>query len=121
MKGLHILAELSGCQCEPSLLEDATTLRKVCVEAVEEAGLTMVGELFYTFTGAGGVTGTVLLAESHLAVHTWPELLGVTLDAYVCNLSEDNSAKAETLVNRLERAFAPLCTAKKLIHRVNPR
>lgn len=121
MKGLHILAEFAGCQCKPSLLEDASSLRKLCVEAIENVGLTIVGELFYTFKGAGGVTGTVLLAESHLAVHTWPELLGVTLDAYVCNLSEDNSAKAEALVKQLEQAFTPLCTAKKLIHRVNPR
>jgi spermidine synthase len=41
-----------------------------------------------------GVTGTVLLAESHLAIHTWPETGSVTIDVYVCNFSADNSGKA---------------------------
>jgi S-adenosylmethionine/arginine decarboxylase-like enzyme len=49
----------------------------------------------------------VLLAESHVAVHTWPELAAVTLDVYVCNLQTDNSARAERLLELLELAFAP--------------
>ena len=60
-----------------------------------------------SFAGPGGVTGVVLLAESHLAVHTWPELGAVTLDVYVCNLAGDNSAKARALLAALEAAFAP--------------
>jgi S-adenosylmethionine/arginine decarboxylase-like enzyme len=57
--------------------------------------------------GGGGVTGVVLLAESHLAVHTWPELDAVTLDVYVCNYGQDNSAKAEQLLHALTDAFKP--------------
>jgi S-adenosylmethionine/arginine decarboxylase-like enzyme len=53
------------------------------------------------------VTGVVLLAESHLALHTWPELAAVTLDVYVCNHAADNSARAEALLQALETAFAP--------------
>ena len=49
----------------------------------------------------------VLLAESHLAVHTWPELGAVTLDVYVCNFGADNSARARALLAALEQAFAP--------------
>jgi len=49
----------------------------------------------------------VLLAESHLAVHTWPERRGVTLDVYVCNFSADNSDKAEQLFDTLLMAFRP--------------
>jgi S-adenosylmethionine decarboxylase proenzyme len=66
-----------------------------------------VGELFHQFPAPGGVTGVVLLAESHLAVHTWPELGAVTLDVYVCNLDADNSSKARALLTALEVAFAP--------------
>ena len=121
MNGLHILAELNHCACKPLLLQDANALRKLCIDAVQSAGLGAVGELFYTFEGAGGVTGTILLAESHLAVHTWPELSAITLDAYVCNLTADNSAKANALVNQLVAEFAPLHTAKKLVHRGNLR
>ena len=54
------------------------------------------------------VTGVVLLAESHLAVHTWPEIGGVTIDAYVCNFGADNTARAEALMARLVAAFAPM-------------
>jgi S-adenosylmethionine decarboxylase len=58
------------------------------------SGLRSVNELFHRFEPAarGAVTGVVLLAESHLAVHTWPELGAVTLDVYVCNFGGDNSA-----------------------------
>ena len=64
---------------------------------------------------AGGVTGVVLLAESHLAVHTWPELSAVTLDVYVCNFGGDNTAKAERLLAGLEQAFGAQATTR---HRV---
>jgi S-adenosylmethionine/arginine decarboxylase-like enzyme len=54
-----------------------------------------------------GITGVVLLAESHLAVHTWPEIGAVTLDVYVCNLGADNSARAHALMAALVAAFGP--------------
>ena len=56
---------------------------------------------------AQGVTGVVLLVESHLAVHTWPELRSVTADVYVCNLGADNSARAEAVMAQLVAAFGP--------------
>lgn len=111
MQGLHLTADLYGCQCEPPLLTDAETLADVCRNAVRKAELTIVDEKFFTFPDyqgePGGVTGAVLLAESHVAVHTWPERAGVTLDVYVCNFSTDNSAKAEQLLDDLIVAFAP--------------
>ncbi len=49
----------------------------------------------------------MLLAESHLAIHTWPEFAAVTLDVYVCNRDIDNSARARALLAALEALFAP--------------
>jgi spermidine synthase len=49
----------------------------------------------------------VVLAESHLAIHTWPELESVTLDVYVCNYTQDNTAKARQVVQDLKELFAP--------------
>jgi S-adenosylmethionine decarboxylase len=106
MHGIHLTAELHECGV-PALLVEPAALRALCVRAVAQAGLTPVGELFHHFAPQGGITGVVLLAESHLAVHTWPELGAVTLDVYVCNLSADNSGRAERLVDTLEAAFAP--------------
>ena len=107
MTGHHLTADLSGCPATAPSMTDPQALRAMCIEAVSAAGLTPVGELFHVFPPPGGVTGVVLLAESHLAVHTWPERGAVTLDAYVCNLGSDNSAAAQRLVDQLIAAFAP--------------
>jgi len=110
MQGLHLTADLSGCKPDAPLMLDPEALRAHCVQAVAQSGLGAVAELFHQFTPApdqaqGGITGVVLLAESHLAVHTWPELGAVTLDVYVCNLGSDNSAKAEALMALLTAPF----------------
>ena len=108
MHGLHLTADLRGCEPALAVMTDTAALRATCLAAVREAGLTPVGELFHRFGDGGqGVTGVVLLAESHLAVHTWPELAAVTLDVYVCNFGADNSSRAEHLLAALEAAFAP--------------
>lgn len=123
MQGLHLTAELHQCAA-PALLADPAALRRLCLRGVADAGLTPVGELFHHFAaGGGGITGVVLLAESHLAVHTWPELNAATLDIYVCNLHADNSARAEALLDALERAFAPARKQRQRLVRgsVSPR
>jgi S-adenosylmethionine decarboxylase len=107
MLGLHLTADLHGCSAAAPPMHDAAALRRLCLGAVAGAGLQAVGELFHPFPAPGGVTGMVLLAESHLAVHTWPELGAVTLDVYVCNLHGDNGPRAEALLRALETAFAP--------------
>jgi S-adenosylmethionine decarboxylase len=68
----------------------------------------------------GGVTGVVLVAESHLAVHTWPELSAVTLDVYVCNIGADNSALAHQVLNELIAAFAPQQVERHVLQRGVP-
>ena len=52
-----------------------------------------------------GYTATVLLAESHVCLHTWLEQRAATLDVYVCNFSADHSAKAQALMNHLLAVF----------------
>lgn len=111
MQGLHLTADLSECQCDASWLADAQQLGQHCLALVRDSGLEAVNQLFHTFAatahGPGGVTATVLLAESHLCVHTWPELRAVTLDVYVCNCGADHSAKAQQLLDALVQRFAP--------------
>ena len=105
MHGLHLTADLYHCACDPALLTDADRLGLACVQAVQASGLQAVAQLFHTFPasthGPGGVTATVLLAESHVCVHTWPETGAVTLDVYVCNFGGDHSAKAHRLMDAL--------------------
>ena len=111
MKGLHIIADLYNCQ-KGELLVSSNKLRKLCVKACQDVGLTVLGDHFYQFDGAdgtqlGGATGAVVLAESHLAIHTWPERAGATLDVYVCNYTADNTEKAESVYNALIKALKP--------------
>lgn len=119
MNGLHLIADLYGCRCELALLKEQQLLQSLCVEACREAGLTVLGDYFFQFRydngEAAGVTGTVVLAESHLAIHTWPEDRNITLDVYVCNYSRDNSALAKAVFDRLIDRFAPV---EAVSHRV---
>ena len=121
MHGLHLIADLHGCApAEPGLCTDPDTLRRHCLQAVADAGLQAVGTLFHRFPAPGGVTGVVLLAESHLALHTWPELGTVTLDVYVCNLQADNSARAEQLLAAMEALFVPARAVRQRVQRGAP-
>ncbi|APW40310.1 S-adenosylmethionine decarboxylase proenzyme [Rhodoferax koreense] len=127
MQGLHLTADLYQCRCAPEWLTDAARLGARCRQAVAQAGLQAVGELFHTFTpagsdagGPGGVTATILLAESHLCVHTWPELGAVTLDVYVCNFSGDHSARAQALMQTLITLFEPAQTRQNQLVRGMP-
>jgi S-adenosylmethionine decarboxylase len=121
MQGLHLTADLHDCRCEPRWLLDAQALGVACVDAVRTAGLQPVNQLFHTFPatghGPGGVTATVLLAESHLCVHTWPEQRAVTLDVYVCNFGGDHSLRARALLDDLLALFMPGHVTRHVLHR----
>ena len=124
MQGLHLTADLRGCAAGRPEMTETASLRECCLAAVARAGLTPVGELFHRFVPAAapgvapsGITGVVLLAESHLAVHTWPELEAASLDVYVCNLGADNSTRAESLLATLVAAFAPEVVERHAVER----
>ena len=130
MNGLHLTADLHDCNPKLPAMTQVEALRILCLAAVKRAGLQAVGELFHRFGPSpavqaqglpqGGVTGVVLLAESHLAVHTWPELSAVTLDVYVCNIGADNSDLAHQVLNELIAAFAPQQVERHVLQRGVP-
>jgi S-adenosylmethionine decarboxylase len=129
MHGLHLTADLRDCPVDRRVMTEPEALRETCLRAVVNAGLQPVGELFHRFIVSGpcgptsdeakpaGVTGVVLLAESHLAVHTWPEIACVTLDVYVCNFGADNSHRAHALLATLIDAFAPKHVERNVLER----
>jgi S-adenosylmethionine decarboxylase len=121
MQGLHLTADLYECRCDAAWLTDAARLGRWCVEAVRAVGLDPVNHLFHSFPGTskgpGGVTATVLLSESHVCLHTWPEKRGVTLDVYVCNFGADHSAKARGLMFALIQRFQPEWTEQRSLDR----
>ena len=121
MQGLHLTADLNQCQCESTWPTDAKRLSDRCVQEVLASGLQPVSQLAHSFPatdqGPGGVTATVLLAESHLCIHTWPEQRGVTVDVYVCNFGGDHSAKAQHLMDALVALFAPQQALRESLQR----
>jgi spermidine synthase len=125
MEGLHLTADCFNCLCDPTLLYEEKRLSELVRQHTKQAGLTIVGEKFHAFThqdgSAAGVTGTLLLAESHVAIHTWPERQAVTLDVYVCNFENDNSAKARDIVDQLIAVFQAQHVSRQELQRGLPR
>jgi S-adenosylmethionine decarboxylase proenzyme len=116
LDGIHLLGEWYDCPADTPEFTQAAPLRDLCVSAARDAGLTVVGERFFQFEPQG-VTGTVLLAESHIAIHTWPEAGFVTVDVYVCNLKTDNTRKAEQVFAALQAVLRPRRTHFQSIRR----
>jgi S-adenosylmethionine decarboxylase len=100
MRGLHVMGDLYECGVSAALLRDAAALTVHIKTLCAKAALQVVGASAHTFPG-GGCTVAVLLAESHVTVHTWPEHASVALDVYVCNHSRDNRAQAWALAHGL--------------------
>lgn len=79
--GRHVIAELDGC--DEAVLSDTASIRSHLVEAARRAGATVLAEETFEFKN-GGVSGFVLLAESHISIHTWPEHHYAAIDIYTC-------------------------------------
>lgn len=98
--GTHCIAELYDCPRH--LLNDEAFVKKALREAVDEGLATLLGKVSHTFHPQG-VTALGLLAESHIAIHTWPEYGYVGADVFTCG----NRASAEKACRHLVRAFQP--------------
>ena len=105
--GTHVIAELFDCK----KLSNATHVEKVLVDAALNCGATILHTKFHKFTPQG-LTGFLLLAESHISIHTWPEYGYAAVDAFTCGkmdsaLAVHHIAKAlgasETTIRQMKR------------------
>jgi len=96
--GKHLLLELKGCDKE--VLNDVGFLRQALLAAAGEAGATILGESFHQFSPQG-VSGAVIIAESHLCIHTWPEYGYAAADIFTCGNSVQPGKAAEILMGKL--------------------
>ncbi len=97
--GKHILAEYFECDC--TYLDSEQAIREVMLEAASASGATIVGNIFHHFSPQG-VTGVVVIAESHLAIHTWPEFRYASVDLFTCGSHLDPWVGFEYLKERLQ-------------------
>jgi S-adenosylmethionine decarboxylase proenzyme len=79
--GRHLLCEYHGC--DRGLLNDAEAIRTALVVAVTKSGATPLHEVVHAFS-PHGVTGVIVIAESHFAIHTWPEHGFAAVDLFTC-------------------------------------
>ena len=79
--GRHVLAEFYGCPEE--ILNDIQRIERTMVDAALEAGAEIREVAFHKFSPQG-VSGVVVISESHLAIHTWPELGYAAVDVFTC-------------------------------------
>ena len=77
----HLLVEYQDC--DRRLLNNPSELKTILKAAAEAARATVVGEVFHTFSPQG-VIGVVVIEESHLSIHTWPEYGYAAVDFYTC-------------------------------------
>lgn len=84
--GRHVLAELYGCT--PEVLNDLQKIEDIMVAAALEAGAEIREVAFHKFSPQG-VSGVVVISESHLAIHTWPELGYAAVDIFTCGDTVD--------------------------------
>ena len=92
MRGIEWVVDAHGC--EPAALADLTLLRSLFDRLIAELQLTPVGDpAWHVFAATGGVTGFVMLAESHLACHTFPEFGSICLNVFCCRTRADWDAR----------------------------
>lgn len=88
-EGLHLLAEYFGC--DSRVLGDLEQIEVILRHAAVEAGATVVGAVFHRFSPQG-ISGVVLIAESHLSIHTWPEAGYAAVDFFTCGACDPRLA-----------------------------
>ena len=97
-RGTHIICELSGCDARA--LSDLDAVRDTMVDAAREANAEVLKVAFHRFQ-PHGVSGVVVIAESHLSIHTWPESGYAAVDFYTCGDHTDPWRACEHAARRL--------------------
>jgi S-adenosylmethionine decarboxylase proenzyme len=101
--GRHILTELYGCDAR--ILDDLNAVKRAMEEAAVKSRATIVGSHFHRFSPQG-VSGVVVIAESHLAIHTWPEYSFAAVDLFTCGHTVDPWIAFDSLKDAFRAADA---------------
>ncbi len=96
--GTHLLVDLWGA----SQLDDPSHIDRALRHGAVVAGATILHSHFHHFTPNGGVSGVVVLAESHISIHTWPERDFAAIDIFMCGVCDPHKA-----IPILQAAFNP--------------
>lgn len=96
--GTHLLIELRDCN--PEILKSLEKVKKILISAAKEAKATIIDNSFHEFNPFG-ISGVIVIAESHLTIHTWPEYCYAAVDIFTCG----DVIKPELAVSYLIKKF----------------
>lgn len=108
--GKHLIIELF--QCDSTLLNDVKTIERHLLAAVQLSGATVIQPFFHQFS-PHGITGVVVVAESHFALHTWPEYGYCAVDIFTCGDTVDGHVALDYLKENLGAANASVMEIKR--------
>jgi S-adenosylmethionine decarboxylase len=108
--GRHLLLELYDCSSE--ILTNLETVKTTLVEAAKRAEATIVDVVFHEFNPFG-ISGVVVIAESHLSIHTWPEYRYAAVDIFSCGETLKPAAAAQYLVEQFGASRASCVEVKR--------
>lgn len=94
----HVLLDLYGC--DKALLNDEDFLHDLFLKTAEELKCTLIEDVFHRFSPQG-VSGVLVIAESHLSIHTWPELGYASIDLFTCSDPSELRRMPEILASAL--------------------
>lgn len=101
--GYHYVVEASGC--DPEVLGDVNKLRELLLKAAKNSRMEVKGSYFFKFSPTG-VSGTLIVAMSHISIHTWPEHGYAALDVYVCGTGSDPEKAVNEILAGLKAKHA---------------
>jgi S-adenosylmethionine decarboxylase len=96
--GRHALADIYGCN--NALLDDIDKIKDILISSCKEANLTVVETTFHKFKPIG-ISGVIVLAESHITIHTWPEYNFVAIDAFTCGSHMNPNSVCKIIAQKL--------------------
>jgi len=108
--GNHHIIELINCNS--LLLKKSSTVENAMLECARISGATIITHNFHQFE-PDGVSGVIVIAESHFTIHTWPEFKFAAVDVFVCNDKIDVGAAIDTLKQKLEASEVVISSAKR--------
>lgn len=108
--GRHLLLELYGC--DPELLKKLDVVREIMVAAAKGCKATVVDVAFHEFKPFG-VSGVVVIAESHLSIHTWPEYRYAAVDIFTCGEAIKPEEAAQYIATRFQCAHPSIVEMKR--------
>lgn len=97
--GIHVLVELFDCDAK--ILNNYKAIQDIMVESAKHAKVTVVETVFHKFN-PHGVSGVVVIAESHISIHTWPEYGYAALDFFTCGNTADPYKAYEYVAKELK-------------------